>query len=199
MRPSLEDFLSSAARWHGTHQDIGYELSWHGLSEYSPEGTWCWYISITSEQFYPDDWARLRLEQQDREFAGSIRRHWDYDSFPDLDAHGGWTFGEMATYLATTGKEHERVKVGCDYAHLWDREGGYYEGRTQIERDVKRSIERLTEMFPKRRTRCAYCGKYGEPEEFYTAKNGRVHKHHEDKLRADNWANWLPEPEVTAA
>lgn len=194
MKPLLEDFLGSAAKWQGEHNGISYELSWHGRSEYSPEGTWCWYITLRSQQFSTEDWLKLRLTREDKEFAGSWRRHWDYDSFPDLEAHGGWTFGEMNTYLGRDGKEYETIKVGCDYAHLWDRESGYYEGKQQIERDAKHSIDLFCQMFPGRRDRCDYCGIYDEPEGFYTARNGRrVHKSQEEKLRDGTWDGWLPE------
>lgn len=192
-KPTLDDFLDSTARWGGSHQGIAYELSWHGRSDYSSEGTWCYYLLVTSQQFYPEDWARLRLAHEDKQFAHSWRRHFDYDNFPDLDAHGGWTFGEMETYLAKDGKEHERVKLGCDYAHLFDREGGYYEGREEVERDAKRSIDLLIAMFPRRRLRCDYSGMFDDAEQFYTAKNGKtVHKSKQADLPA-GWTEWLPE------
>lgn len=200
MKPTIEDFLDCAARWRGRHRGIAYELSWHGRSDYSPEGTWCWYIWVNDEQFYPDDWRQLRLNRQDREFAESWHRYWCYDDFPNLDAHGGWTFGEMNVYLGRDGKEHEQVKVGCDYAHLWDREGDFREGRKHVEHDVKRSIDLLCEKFPNRRPACHYCGKYGEPDEFYIDGFGElVHTSHLEKLRADGWSKWLPATEQEKA
>lgn len=87
MIPSKEDFLAASCRWNGSHNGIGFELNWHGRSDYNQSGTWCCYILISDEQFYPDDWAKLRLERDDIEFAGSWRRHWNYDNFPDLGAH----------------------------------------------------------------------------------------------------------------
>src|SRR5688500_15617937 len=114
MKPTYDELLKAGAQWHGTHQGIRYELSWHGASEYTPEGTWCWYIIVCDEQFYPEDWAKLRLERQDKEWNGKWRRHWAYETFPDVDPHGEWTFGEQTTYLGGDGKEHEQVKVGCD-------------------------------------------------------------------------------------
>src|SRR6185437_1078757 len=162
----------------------------------SPQGIWCWYILLVEEQFYPDDWAALRLERQDSDSLGSWRRHWSYENFPDAEPHGGWTFGEQYIYLGRDGKEYERVKVGCDYAHSWDRDEGYWQGKSDIERDVKRSIETLLKMYPRRRVQCAYTGMWGEPDEFYTSANGPVLKSKEEKLRADGWANWLPISEV---
>lgn len=198
MKPSPADFLECAARWRGEHRGVAYELSWHGLSDYSPEGTWCYYLFVNSQQFGDDDWQKLRLPHKDKEFAGSWRRHFKYDDFPDLEAHGGWTFGEMSTYLGKDGKEYELVKVGCDYAHLFDREGGYWEGRSAVERDAKRSIDLLCEQFPNRRQRCAYSGKYDEPDQFYTARNGCVvHKNKQAELPA-GWTKWLPADEACA-
>lgn len=200
MIPSNEDFLSGSSKWRGEHKGVRYELSWHGRSEYSPQGTWCWYICVNSEQFYPEDWAKLRLEKQDRQFmgAGSWHRHWSYDHFPDLDAHGGWTYGEMSVYLGKDGKEYEYVKVGCDYAHLWDRESGYWQGREAIERDAKDSIDKLLEMFPRRRLRCGYSGKYDDEDQFYTARNGQVvHKTEQEKVAGNGWDGWLPADDRT--
>jgi hypothetical protein len=189
--PTNEEFLQSSARWRGTHHGIAYELSWHGRSEYSPQGTWCWYIFVTSEQFYPDDWAKLRLERQDRQLGESWHRHWAYENFPDVEPHGGWTFGEMNTFLARDGKEHEQVKVGCDYAHSWDRDGDYWQGKDAVERDVKRSIELLCERFPNRREKCAYSGRYDDSDKFYTAISGaRVHVDREHEFTAGHWPTW---------
>lgn len=197
-KPTLDDFLSSAAKWRGSHRGVSYELSWHGMSDYSPQGTWCYYIIVNSEEFYADDWARLRLAREDKEYAGSWRRHFDYDAFPDLDAHCGWTFGEMDTYLGRDGKEYELVKVGCDYAHVYDRENDYWHDRAAVERDAKRSVDLLCEMFPRRRQRCAYSGRYDDADQFYTARNGFIiHNSQQDKL-PDGWVEWRPADEAAA-
>lgn len=195
MKPTLDQFLKCGARWHGEHLGISYELSWHGCSEYNPDGTWCWYIFVTSEQFYPDDWAKLRLEQKDSEFAGSWRSHWSYETFPDCDPHGEWTFGEMNSYLGRDGNKHERVKVGCDYAHSFDRDGGYWEGHDDVERDVKRSIGKFVAMFPTRRVKCAYSGKYDDPDKFYETNAGWfVHLSCEEKAPDHfNWQRKIPQ------
>lgn len=195
MIPSHADFLECAAKWRGEHHGIAYELSWHGRSDYSPQGTWCYYLYLTEQQFSPEDWKRLRLAQEHKQFFGgeSWHRHYDYDAFPDLEAHGGWTYGEMTVFLGKDGKEYEQVKVGCDYAHLWDREMGFPECRATVQSDAKRSIDLLVEMFPNRRERCGYCGKYDEADQFYTAINGaRVHRSQIDKLRETGWEKWMP-------
>ena len=147
------------------------------MSDYSRQGAWCYYLMLRQEQFYPADWDRLRLKKEDKQLGGlSWHRHWTYDDFPDLDAHGGWTYGELTVYLGKDGQEYEHVKVGCDYAHLWDQEAGYWQGRADVEKDAKHSIELLCAMFPRRRERCGYSGKWDDPEKFYTARNGtRIH------------------------
>lgn len=197
MQPTGKDFLSCAARWRGEYQGIAYELSWHGKSSYTPEGTWCYYLLLSQEQFNPEDWQRLRLDHEDRQYYadGPWHRHWRYDDFPDLDAHGGWTFGELTVHLGRDGREYEHVKIGCDYGHLWDRESGYCHGKTAIEQDAKHSIDLLCTMFPRRKLRCAYSGRFGGPDEFYVAVNGAtVHKSQEEKVRANGpgWSNWFP-------
>lgn len=195
MKPTMADFEKSAARWNGEHQGIRYELSWHGMSDYSPQGTWCWYIYVTSEQFSAEDWAKLRLEHEDKQLSpeSTFCRFYNYDRFPDLEAHGGWTFGEMDSYCGRDGSEQERVKVGCDYNHLWDRESGYWQGRDAIEQDAKHSIDLLCKMFPSRRLCCRYSGRYDDADQFYTARNGAlVHKSCASKFSEDEWPYWLP-------
>lgn len=194
MKPTYKDCLDAACKWRGEHHGIEYELSWHGRSDHIPQGIWCWYLILTEQQFYPDDWAKLRLERQDSEMSpGSWHRTFDYNKFPYVDPHGGWTYGEMTVFLGKDGKEYEQVKVGCDYAHSWDRDGGYWQGREDVERDCRHSIELLCKMFPRRRERCGYSGKYDDADQFYTAMNGaRVHVSHKDKLKADGWDTWLP-------
>lgn len=199
MLPTNEDFLDSCARWNGKHNGIRYELSWHGRSDYSPQGTWCYYIYVTSEEFFPEDWQLLRLSHEDKQLSpeSSYRRWFNYDDFPDLEPHGGWTFGEMDTYCGRDGTEQEQVKVGCDYAHLWDREGGYWQGRAAIEHDAKNSIDLLCKMFPNRRLCCAYSGKYDAADQFYTARNGAVvHKSQLSKFSEAEWPTWLPADDV---
>ena len=201
MKPTYDEMLSGSCKWRGSHKGIAYELSWHGMGDYNPQGTWCWYLLLTQEQFQPDDWTKLRLEKQDKQFheGGRWHRHWDYDKFPDFEPHGGWTWGEMTTFLGGDGKEYEHIKVGCDYAHLWDREGGFWQGKDEIERDVKRSIDLLCEAFPLMRERCAYSGTWGEPEEFYTARNGaRVHKSQRSKFSDAEWPQWQPAESAAA-
>lgn len=200
MKPTLDDFLAGSCEWRSEHKGIAYLLSWHSRSDYQNEGIWCWYLLLTEQQFYPDDWKRLRLERSDKQFlTGGWYRHFDYDNFPDVKPHGGWTYGEMSVRLGRDGREYEHVKVGCDYGHAFDRDGFYWEGRADVERDVKRSIDVLVEMFPRRRERCAYSGQYDDPERFYTARNGaRVHRDNESKLRSDEWKAWLPAGEEIA-
>lgn len=201
--PSIEDFHQCSARWIGKHRGISYELSWHSKSDYRPQGSWCYYLILTSEQFHADDWARLRLERQDKQYPpeiGSWHRHYDYYSFPDLDPHVGWTFGEMSVYLGRDGREYELLKVGCDYAHLWDKEAGFWQGREAVERDAKHSIDLLCDMFPRRKQQCAYTGRYDEAGQFYTARNGAtVHISQASKFSETEWPMWLPSDDVAEA
>lgn len=188
--PSNDDFLSAGCTWFGSHNGIRYKLSWHGRSDYNPKGTWCYYLLVNQEQFYPDDWAKLRLERQDHQFmgAGSWHRHWSYENFPDVDFHGGPTWGEMTVYLGRDGKEYELVTVGCDYAHLWDEECGRWQGKNEIEDDAKRSIDLLCKQFPRRRAKCSYTGQYDDADKFYTAVNGAlVHESQREELATDKY------------
>lgn len=153
MIPTAEDFIKSSARWSGEHQGVSYEISWHGCSEYNPNGTWCYYIMLTSEQFNNEDWRKLALRSKVIEFGGVFRVHWSYENFPDLDEHGGWTFGEMRSYLGRDGKRYKYLKVGCDYAHLYDQECGNPYTLSYVEDEAKHSIDILVKMFPNMKPR----------------------------------------------
>jgi hypothetical protein len=100
----------------------------------------------------------------------------------------------MISYLGKlNGKEHELVKIGCDYNHSWDYEAGFPHGLNEVVDNAKHSIDMLIAMFPRRRVRCAYSGQWDDHEKFYTARNGeRVHCTNETHLRESGWDAWLP-------
>lgn len=193
MLPSLSDYLSSAARWHDTHRNVRFEVSHHGVSEYSPEGTWCFYIFLHEELFQrPEDWALFNLPEERREWAGKIRSHFPYDSIPELLWHGGITFGERTVCVLPDGRDSFMLKLGCDYGHLWDREAGFPGNLVSVKRDAIRLIDDFATRFPVK-TRCAYSGKWDTPENFYTARNGALV--HRSTNVSGAHANWQPNEE----
>lgn len=193
MKPDYETLLKGGTTWRAKHNGIYLSLAFHGYSEgtnYSHPGIWCYYLHLTEQMFYPEDWKKLWLPETMTEW-GPSHESWN---FPDCDFHGGVTFYEKGRmWDKHLGRQVGTIKVGCDYAHLWDRDEGYPHTYEWVLRDAKHSAEVFMKMFPNRRTCCDYSGIWGEPDEFYTAANGTmVHKSHEARPREDGWTGWLP-------
>ena len=198
MTPDYQRLLKGATTWNETHRGVSITLSHHGYrngSEYlgaeSNPGIWCYYLNLVEEMFKPDDWAQLWITRKFMDWGIS----YDYENFPGLDFHGGITFYESNKdgFDKAKKKQMGRIKVGCDYAHLWDMERGYPDTYDSVLRDAKNSVDQLLLLFPNIRTRCDYSGIWGEADEFYTAVNGRrVHKSHADSFE-DGWAGWRPD------
>lgn len=194
-KPTKEEYEKSSATWVGEHLGVRYSMNHHGVSDYSPEGTWCFYIHLFEPMFLSDaDFALFDREPQIREMlSGSAWETYDYGDVPDYGFHGGITFYERTSYVAKDGTRQKALKIGCDYAHSWDRDSGYYEGLREVEMDAKQLIEKLVVAHPVK-TKCKYSGMMDKPEEFYKARNGAiVHKSQLSKFNEQEWPMWLPE------
>lgn len=191
--PTIEDYRQGATRWKREHKGIGYTLSHHGVSDYSPAGTWCFYIHLLEPQFQsPEDFARFDREPEVQEFAGTHREHYRYDDVPDHGFHGGITWYERRRYVDRDGEVRKALEIGCDYNHSWDRDAGYWQRLEDVERDARALIDNLVAEVPLK-VRCAYSGKLDMPDQFYTARNGsRVHRSQASKFSETEWPTWLP-------
>lgn len=199
--PTLEQYQRGGTTWRYEHRGVSYTLSHHGVSEYQPEGTWCYYLHLLENMFQnPEDFALFDKDREVKEMLGTGSHYetHDYYSIPDLEFHGGATWYSKDTFLdRKSGKDFTALKIGCDYGHSWDRDGGYWEGMQEVERDAKRSIDILVDRFPMN-ARCEYCGIVAHPSEFYIAGNGRrVHISQADKFE-DGWAAWRPRERIEA-
>jgi hypothetical protein len=181
-------------------EGIRYKLSHHGVSDYSPQGTWCFYVYLREEQFVSaDDFARFDREPVVKEFAGSHRQSYDYFDVPDHGFHGGITWYERTVQITKSGAPTKVLEIGCDYNHSWDRDEGYWQGLDDVERDAKALIDALVADVPMK-DRCAYSGKYDLPCAFYTARNGsRIHISQLAKFSETEWPMWLPATDTEAA
>jgi len=194
MLPSNSDYRSGVTQWRSTHRGVSYRVSHHGVSEYSPQGIWCFYVVFEKIMFVRDeDWALFDLPWEVREWNGRYIRHYPYERIPEFSWHGEATWGKRLTLFdRDTGTEYPAVEVGCDYAHLFDRECGYPYSLASVRQDAIAVVEELLARYPQKE-RCAYCGKIDLPEMFYDTAGGlRVHKSMEDKIRQSGWTTWLP-------
>ena len=86
-----------------------------------------------------------------------------------------------------------KIKIGCDYAHLWDQECGYYQGLNEVDQDCKKLIDEIVERHPVK-LRCQYSGLIDNPDKFYKARNGNmVHNSKMSEFSEEKWPSWLPE------
>ena len=194
MLPTHDEYLQGSTTWRAQHLGQTYEVCHHGVSDYNPQGTWCFYVLLDERMFAnPEDWKLFDLPIQERKQPeGSTWRHFPYDDIPDMLWHCGPTFGERRTeFDRKTGRDFGVIKVGCDYNHLWDREAGYPYTLESVRQDAKACVEDFVGRFPQRKT-CRWSGLIGLAEEFYEAKNGAiVHKSQQGEIPTE-YDLWQP-------
>ncbi len=199
MLPTIEEYMASSPLWRRTHRGVDIKISHHGVSEYSPQGTWCYYLILHEIMFQrPEDWMLFDLPVQIKPSTGDkFWEHFPYDDTPDLNWHGGPTWGDVRKgFNRETGKPYKIIEIGCDYGHAFDRDGGYWQGFDDVLRDAERSAEALLKIAPQK-TRCGYCGRVDMPDRFYTAINGaRVHV---EAQIPEGWDTWKPAIEAVSA
>lgn len=173
MTPDYETLLKGCTRWRGRHLDVAIEISHHGYraSPFAHPGTWCYYLFLEEPMFSPEHWAEL-ASRSESDYLGEVHNY-DAEIYHQIEFNGGPTFGEITKAYNRRSKTcHEVVKVGCDYAHLWDNERGYPDTYASVLFDAKVSVRKLLELCPPVRIRCAYSGVWCAPAETYIAKNG---------------------------
>jgi hypothetical protein len=187
MKPTYEEALKGTIQWRSDYKDIGILLSFHGYreGEHYGQGTWCYYLLIDERMFNSKDWKKMWFKPVMYDWGMSH----EYHHFPDVDFHGGITFYEQGEqYDRKTGKKFKTLKVGCDYAHLWDSERGYPDYYDSVLFDAKHSVSVLLNHFPDVKWKCAYSGIWDDKKNFYVAKNGkRIHNSMKDDITWDDW------------
>jgi hypothetical protein len=148
-------------RKRGSHFDIGFEVSNHGRREdrygRSGQGTWCYYVIVGEPMLDAGSFAEFWLPHTEcvRSSGLSEPTYAYYQArFADADWHGGVTYYEKLGGLDGAARY---VKIGCDFAHLWDEERWY--DYAQVEREAKATIEALRRMYAFKR-RCIYTGRW---------------------------------------
>lgn len=192
MKPTYDEILNGGTiQWRSTYKNVNILLAFHGYckkygdSLFDSPGTWCYYLLLDEMMFYQQDWDALYLEPEVTDWG--LRYH--YENLPDFDFHGGITFYEVDKYYNRKEKMYlNTIKVGCDYAHLWDSEAGYPDTYDTVLYDAKNTVDRLLEHFPNVRWKCGWSGIWDVPENFYIAKNGMtVHNSQKDKIEYEQW------------
>jgi hypothetical protein len=146
---------------------------------------WNYYILITEDMLSPDDFAKVWLPVERWWERSSGYKQPCYDTYKSIleggEFHGGVTFYEKHQDPDTG---FRRIKVGCDYGHLWDMEAGYPYDLNWVRHDALRTVEKLSKALRFKR-RCWYTGKWEYPEEGIVHENGTyLSKEGADKLNA---------------
>jgi hypothetical protein len=196
----LEEYQQGMTTWKKEYKSIQYKITHHGISDYSPYGTWCYYILIAPLIFVnPEDFESFNMKKKKSVFPGSEEKkfyYYDYSKLPNLKFHGGCTYYDKKEELDhSTGKMMKYFEIGCDYNHYYEDEYRASYHVNWIDTDAKTSIDCLTSRF-KTKIRCKYSGIWDIEENFYLAKNNcMVHNSQLEILKQSNeaWTEyWLP-------
>lgn len=141
--------------YSGKYLGVPYEIKHWRFSDGKPQ--WNYYIFLIEPQI-PEAFPSLWLKGKPSNIGGKTRIFYDYGNtlIANLEWHMGCTFYEKVSGFD---KQTRIIKVGCDYAHLYD-EGKNY-SISDIERDVMDCIKSLVDRV-KVLQWCSYCGDYVE-------------------------------------
>jgi len=123
--------------WKFTYKDIYCEIAHWGVGYMNDgDGIWNSYISLYKNKVTNFD--KLLCKKVKFKLANEHIR-WDYGDINKMfDFHGDITYYE-AIRDEFNGKI-VGVKIGCDYAHLWDKDRTWNE--TIIAQDLKNTIDK---------------------------------------------------------
>lgn len=195
--PTLDDYKGGSTSWRDRHKDIMFTISHHGVSDHNQSGIWCFYIHLNEALFCNVvDFDKFWREKKVIEFNGSFRETYDYNDIPDYGFHSGITYYETSHLTGKCGATHRAVKMGCDYAHLWDMERGYPYSLETVKQDAINFINKMTDNI-KFKSKCGYSGKIDTNDKFYIAKNGQsVHISKIKALQDNGWDGWLKDDTI---
>lgn len=141
------DTIRSKTTWNGTYKGLHFEITHWGVDCPHPrnngKGCWNYYILLHehrvanfSDLWFPNSLVRWSEKSPERCLVD------DYYKSPLADVfwHGGVTFWESDND-AFPG--HRRMKVGCDYNHLWNEENYHPENLQTLLFDAKETIDQL--------------------------------------------------------
>lgn len=157
--------LSEKSIWTGASPEgLAYEIAFWGKgSMCDGHGMWNYYIIIPEDQLRPEDWERVWLPVVRMNNWSGGRTSPAYNVYDSIlnegDFHGGITFYEKSQ---TPDGDFRSIKVGCDYGHLWDREGGYGYSVGYIQQDALNTCRKLAAVL-RPLVRCVWSGAYFDP------------------------------------
>lgn len=151
--------------WKGEYRGMQFEIVHWQLG-------WNYYLYIPVEQLPKGIKSKFNLHSRTFRLSSDSSKHiiFNYSSAPiisDLDWHGGITL-----YEKKRGEDNvvKGYRLGCDYAHLWDKNKQY--NLDCVVKEAQHSIDKLWELVPDLKLQCAWDGKfYKKDQVYYTDKN----------------------------
>lgn len=154
----------------GVERELGWQIKNHGRQKYifgsattepkfaPSDGTWTYYVTIGEHQLSGEDFAEfwLPVSGQLERSAGYSQPTYDYYSprwSSDVDWHGGVTWYEKIGGLDGAPRA---VKIGCDFAHLWD-EGRFY-CLDAVKAECFETIRQIRALY-RFKNRCSWTGR----------------------------------------
>lgn len=136
-----------STKWVQIYKNVQITICHHKPSSNDGKGVWTYYLSFHERQFTLEQFNKLWLKPI-REATQTKRVMYNYDVHPftELELHGGITFYEKSG--GTESSPIRVVKIGCDYNHLWDREGGYSDDLESVWGDAVNSVDLFVDKYP---------------------------------------------------
>lgn len=100
--------------------------------------TWNYYLLIPVDKLTEDHKSEL------------LKFDWYNDFLDPIDFHGGVTYYSEVIYDGHSDHFNNKshfIKIGCDYAHLYDREVDYYD-IDYVKRECIRTAEQALKLLP---------------------------------------------------
>lgn len=137
---------SKSVIYYGIFRGVNFEIKNMKEAMNDFEEQWTYYIYINIDDQLSDEFKeKFWLPPRYHKFSEHGTEHCAYDYYAtvvgNLDFHGGCTWYSKETNVD---EKSRRVKIGCDYQHLWDVGNSY--SVESVHRDVKRTIDSLYEI-----------------------------------------------------
>lgn len=143
---SLEEIapLRLTRVWVTSYRGVVIEVNHHGVSVFSPHGTWCGYLRLGSK-WHPEI-LKLRGTSeiiQLMDFPVERCNPFWYET-EGFEWNGDVTFYEEVTDAFG----HILLKIGCDYAHFWDDERRHTLNEMAVLCDMKANVDAYRAVYP---------------------------------------------------
>lgn len=150
--------LEQSTSYKGENLGFPFEIVRWGLErgQFRPmnDGRGCWNYYVYVMESRTTNFNDLWLQGELKEFSVSGTQYMSYDHYDhaldrDCDWHGGVTLWEQNDQCP----RQRRIKIGCDYSHLFDVERGTGYTLDEVLRDCLHTIDcvsKIVQLKPRR-------------------------------------------------